>query len=86
MCYNMREDYISSKYDLSERRFLSLRAFSDAARASEDSPEYQLPANTNRAAMRTHNLYFTEISEKGKPSERAGRKAMGSNANPLGLR
>ena len=65
---------------------MSLRIYSDAARAPENLPEYQLPANTNRAAMRTHNLYFTEISEKGKPSERAGRKAMGSNANPLGLR
>ena len=63
---------------------MSFRISLDIARASEETPDHhELPANTNRAAMRTHNLYFTEISEKGKPSERAGRKAMGSNVNQL---
>ena len=66
---------------------MSFRISLDIARASEEHPVYlELPAYTNRAAMRTHNLYSIEISEKGKPSERAGRKAMGSKASLLGLR
>ena len=61
---------------------MSCRISLDIARASEETPDHhELPANTNRAAMRTHNLYFTEISEKGKPSERVGRKAKGSKTS-----
>ena len=48
-------------------------------RKTEQSSIYFLMKS--RAFARKKNSLFIEISEKGKPSERAGRKAMGSKVN-----
>ena len=58
---------------------MSLRTFSDAARAPGDAPEYQLPANTNRAATRTHILILQKYLKRA-------NRPKGRDAKLWGLR